>query len=470
MENVYFSLITYLGNNGTFIKQLKNPINLIHKMQEFATSHSLRNGIFDLLSSANIATEQNIELLDYTIDLFNKNGLSSDYYGYHNIDHELEVTYVTLVSAIYSLNKKKFELEDVEYLFASALLHDFDPDKAADRPHEKSVIDFINQDNKIQQLLRDVGIDSSLVCALISRTVYPWSGKIKKDTQEVIQNYLISSSYTRGDTEKQDHFMKLGHFLSISDRIGGYSLGDFSKAMEMAKMNAHASGWHPAFIVRRAVSFFEDMLNNESAMCEQVLNGIPKHMRKNFLDNIVSFMKLRQEEIQIYNKFTYEGLKLVPKIEKNTDHDEFIDALLEIYKELPKPLQFTREDFVESIHDKDTILNTLRIGDSRGPIIGFAKGGPLEKYNFQLKINDENHGKNNTAFLEPLALKNGYWGFHGGREIRQLFLMQVQSQGYEYMTSFALRDVIEYRIKNEPGIEFVKKFDPERWDYYRMTL
>ena len=75
-------------------------------MQEFASSHSLRNGIFDLLSSANIATEQNIELLDYIIDLFNKNGLSSDYYGYHNIDHELEVTYVTLMSAIHSLNKK----------------------------------------------------------------------------------------------------------------------------------------------------------------------------------------------------------------------------------------------------------------------------------------------------------------------------------------------------------------------------
>ena len=154
--------------------------------------------------------------------------------------------------------------------------------------------------------------------------------------------------------------MNLGHFLSICDRIGGYSLGDFSKAMEMAKMNAHASGWHPALIVRRSVSFFEDMLNNESDMCEQVLNGIPKHMRKNFLDNIVSFMKLRQEEIQIYNKFTYEGLKLIPTIEKNTDHDEFIDALLEIYKELPKPLQFTREDFVESIHDKDTIIKNIR--------------------------------------------------------------------------------------------------------------
>ena len=439
-------------------------------MQEFVDSQSLRNGIFDLLVSVDIATEQNIQLLDYTVDLFNKNGLSSDYYGYHNIDHELEVTYVTLMSAINSFKNKKFELVDVKYLFASSLLHDFDPRKASDRPHEKSVIDFINSDEKIQRLLEDAKIDSKLICALILRTVYPWVGEVKTRTETEIKNYLISSSYTRGDTEKQDRFMNLGHFLSVSDRIGGYALGDFSKAMEMAKMNAHASGWHPALIVRRAVSFFEDMLNNESNMCEQVLNGISKHMRKNFLDNIVSFMKLRQEEIQIYNKSTYEGLKLVPTIEKNTNNEHLVESLLEIYKELPKPLQFTREDFVESIHDKDTILNTLRIGDPRGPIIGFAKGGPLEQYNFQLKTGDQNHGKNNTAFLEPLALKNGYWGFHGGREIRQLFLMQVQSQGYQYMTSFAMRDVIQYRIKNEPGIEFVKKFDPERWDYYRMTL
>ena len=439
-------------------------------MHEFANSHSLRDGICDLLASANIATEQNIQLLDYTIDLFNKNGLSSDYYGYHNVDHELEVTYVTLMSAINSFRNKKFEIDDVKYLFASALLHDFDPNKVSDRPHEKSVIDFINNDQQIQKLLQNANIDLNIVRALISRTVYPWSGAVKVETEQTIKNYLNASEYAKNNSKKQEHFFELGHFLSISDRIGGYSLGDFSKAMEMAKMNAHASGWHPALIVRRSVSFFEDMLNNESSMCEQVLNGIPKHMRKNFLDNIVNFMKLRQEEIQVYNKFTYEGLKLVPTIEKNTNHDEFIDALLEIYNELPKPLQFTREDFVESIHDKDTILNTLRIEGPKGQIIGFAKGGPLEKYNFRTKIDDENYGKNNTAFLEPIAIKNGYWGFHGGREIRQLFLMQVQSQGFTYMTSFAMRDVIQHRIDSEEGIDFVKKFDPERWDYYRVRL
>ena len=32
---------------------------------------------------------------DYTIDLFGR-GLGRDYYGYHNINHELEVTYFTV--------------------------------------------------------------------------------------------------------------------------------------------------------------------------------------------------------------------------------------------------------------------------------------------------------------------------------------------------------------------------------------
>lgn len=439
-------------------------------MQEFANPHSLRDAIFDLLSSVELATEENVNLLDYTTELFRKNGLDSDYYGYHNIDHELEVTYVTLMSSIRLYHENKFSLNDIKHLFASALLHDFDPAKLSDRPHEKNVIEFISNDKKIQKLLVNANIDLNLIRALILRTVYPWSGDIKIAAEKQIKKYLEESPITKKEISVQNHFMMLGHFLSISDRIGGYSLGDFSKAMEMAKMNAHASGWHPAVIVRRAVTFFEDMLNNESDMCETVLNGIPKHMRKNFLDNILSFMKLRQEEIQIYNKFTYEGLMLIPTIEKNRNNEELVDALLEIYKELPKPLQFSREDFVESIHEHDTILNTLRVGNAKGPIIGFAKGGPLEKYHFKVDLEDNNYGKNNTIFLEPVAIKNGYWGFHGGREVRQLFMMQAHSMNFKYMTSFAMRDVINYRIKRDQDIEFVKKFDPERWDYYRVKF
>ncbi|MEC7373353.1 MAG: hypothetical protein VX504_01710 [Thermoproteota archaeon] len=438
-------------------------------MQEFANPPSLRNAIFDLLSSVKLATDENVKLLDYTIQLFKNNGLFSDYYGYHNVDHELEVTYVTLLSGIHSLEENYLSKSDLNYLFASALLHDFDPDKSMDKPHEKNVIRFISKDQNIQKLLANANLDQNLICAIISRTVYPWIGDIVTNTEKLIQDYF-SKSEIKDNKERQKHFRDLGHFLSISDRIGGYSLGDFQKAMEMAKMNAHSSSWHPAFIVRRSVVFFEDMLNNEPDMCQRVLNGLPKHMRKNFLDNIVGFMKLRQEEIQIYNQFVYDGLPLVPCIQKSTLSDDILDELLAIYRELPKPLQFTRDDFIESISDPETILNMLRIGDSNGRIIGFAKGGPLEKYNFDLDFEDRNRGKNNTVFLEPVAIKNGYWGFHGGRELRQLFMMQVQSKGYKFMTSFAMRDVIDERKENDKNVVFVKKFDPERWDYFRVTL
>jgi len=438
-------------------------------MQEFANSPSLRNGIFDLLSSVKLATDVNVKLLDYTIQLFKDNGLFSDYYGYHNVDHELEVTYVTLLSGIHALSDGYLTLDDLNHLYASALLHDFDPDKATDKPHEKNVIQFISKDQTIQKLLTDANLDQNLICALISRTVYPWKGDIITNTDKLIQNYF-SKSKIKKDKKQQKHFQELGHFLSVSDRIGGYSLGDFQKAMDMAKMNAHSSSWHPAFIVRRSVSFFEDMLNNESDMCQRVLFGLPKHLRKNLLDNIVGFMKLRQEELQIYNQFVYDGLPLVPCIEKNQISDDVADVLLSIYRELPKPLQFTRDDFIESLNDPETILNTLRVGSVNGPIVGFSKGGPLEKYDFDLKFEDKNRGKNNTVFLEPVAIKNGYWGFHGGREIRQLFMMQVHSKGYKFMTSFSMRDVIEERKKNEKNVVFVKKFDPERWDYFRVTL
>ena len=440
-------------------------------MQEFANIPTLKNAIIDLMTESGIANKQFTMILDYVIDLFEKNNIGTDYYGYHNIDHELEVTYIALQASNLKSENSEFTIDDVKYLFTSSLFHDFDPEKSVDRPHEKNVISFLEKNEIPKKLIMDAGLDINIIKALILRTVYPWNGKIKDDAEIEIKKYLESSPITKGNISLQDHYKKLGWILSLSDRIGGYALGDFSKAMEQAKMNAHASAWSPTLIVKRAVAFFEDMLTNESDMCEKVLNSLPKNLRKNFLDNIVSFMKLRQEEIQIYNRCTYEGLKFVPSIEKlgGKIESEFIDALLEIYKELPKPLQFTRDDFVDSLYDKETILNTLRIDNNKGPIIGLAKGGPLEKYQIS-NVNDINFGKKNTIFLEPVALKMGYWGFHGGSEMRHLFTMQVSTKGYKFLTSFAMRDVITKRKKRHEGIEFVKKFDPERWDYYRTKL
>jgi len=92
-----------------------------------------------------------------------------------------------------------------------------------------------------------------------------------------------------------------------------------------------------------------------------------------------------------------------------------------------------------------------------------------KKYKLREEIRDENYGLGNTIFLEPVALKMGYWGLKGGSEMRHMFIMQAYSMKYKYLTSFALRDVIKARIDKEQA-EFVTQFDPERWDYYRIKI
>jgi hypothetical protein len=236
-------------------------------------------------------------------------------------------------------------------------------------------------------------------------------------------------------------------------------------------MNAHALAWRPSLIIRSAVGYFEELLNTETSMSKAILKVLPKEMRKNFFDTVLSFMKIRQQEITIQADYSYENLKLIPTIENTSMQKDpnFAETLFDIFLELPKPLQFGKENFKESISDPETIVNTLRLNDRNGEIVGFSKGGPLEKYQLREEIKDENFGLKNTVFLEPLALKMGYWGLRGGSEMRHMFIMQAHSMKYDYLTSFALRDVIKARIDKESA-EFVTQFDPERWDYYRIKI
>lgn len=410
-----------------------------------------------------------VEMLDYTIDLFESQGLGRDYYGYHNINHELEVTYVSLLAK--DQKKIRFTNEDIKYLYVAALFHDFDPQKSVDKPHEESVIKFISMDRKLDQLIKTANIDLEIVKVLILRTTYPWSGDMRKNAEIQIKQCFENSDLARNNSQYQQHVMEMGWYLSVVDRISGYALGDFSKAMMMAKMNAHALAWRPSLIVRSAVAYFEELLNKETDMTKEVLKVLSKEMRKNFFDTVLSFMRIRQQEISIQANYAYENLKLVPTIESMTTREDpnFIQTLHDIFMELPTPLQFQKEKFEESVKDSQVIINTLRLNNKDGEIIGFSKGGPLENYNLREEIRDENYGLRNTIFLEPIALKMGYWGLKGGSEMRHMFIMQSHSMKYKYLTSFALRDVIRTRIDKEQA-EFVTMFDPERWDYYRIKI
>ena len=429
----------------------------------------MRNKILNLMVQNGLGDDCYVEMLDFTIDLFESQGLGDDYYGYHNINHELEVTYVSLLAL--KQNKVKFTDEDIKYLYIAALFHDFDPEKNVDKPHEESVIKFILTDRKLRQLIDTTNIDLEIIKVLILRTTYPWSGEFRKNAEGQIKQCFQNSDLTRNNQQYQQHIIEMGEYLSVADRISGYALGDFTKAMEMAKMNAHALAWRPSLIIRSAVAYFEELLNKEPDMVKEIFKILPKEMRKNFFDTVLSFMRIRQQEITIQADYAYENLKLVPTIESMATREEpnFIKTLFEIFLELPAPLQFEKDGFEKSVKDPQIIINTLRLNDKNGEIVGFVKGGPLEKYKLREEIRDENYGLGNTIFLEPVALKMGYWGLKGGSEMRHLFIMQAYSMKYKYLTSFALRDVIKARIDKEQA-EFVTLFDPERWDYYRIII
>ena len=100
----------------------------------------------------------------------------------------------------------------------------------------------------------------------------PWTGQLKQNAEIAIKKCFDSSKITRDKPKKQEHYMWLGWILSIIDRTASYVLGDFSKAMHVAKMNSHALAWHPDVLVQRSVTYFEEMTRNESKMHEMVLN------------------------------------------------------------------------------------------------------------------------------------------------------------------------------------------------------
>ena len=441
-------------------------------MHDSSKDHPLRNKIQELLVSSGIEkTACYNKMLDYTIEIFETQGLGSDYYGYHNIDHELEVTYITLLAATWEKKLQKLDQSDVEYLYTAALFHDFDPQKSIDRPHEESVIQFISLDKELKKLIDESGLDIEIIMALILRTSYPWTGEFKEKPEMLMKECFERSKITRNNPEKQSHYTELGWFLSVADRIGGYAIGDFSVAMEKAKKNAHAFAWHQSTIVRMSVNYFETLLNSESKMCRRILHALPTETRRNFMETVLSFMSLRQEEIRIESKFEYENQKFQTKVDslEERSSDEFINAITSIYNELPQPLQLQKFGFAKSILDTNTILTTLRLSDDNDTIIGYAKGGPLENYQLYAEIEDENYGKQNTIFLEPIAMKLGYWGLGGGTRLRKVFSLLANTKRYRYLTSFALRDLIQKKMGSE-NVEFVAMLDPEHWDYYRVDL
>jgi len=78
-------------------------------LTSIATPSILRKKIMDMGKKNGLTQPCFEKMLDYTIDIFESNGLGTAYYGYHNIDHELEVTLGTLLVCGFVVGKKAFQ-------------------------------------------------------------------------------------------------------------------------------------------------------------------------------------------------------------------------------------------------------------------------------------------------------------------------------------------------------------------------
>jgi hypothetical protein len=452
----------------------------------------IKDKIIELGTAMGLQDKWLDRIIRHAVSEFSKKGLGSDYYGYHNIDHELEAVYFTLLAANGQQKRerkgltrageenKKFSQEDIKYLFIAALFHDYDPLKQSDKPHEDAVEWFIRNDQKIGEFIDAVGIDINIVIALIHRTAYPFKGKIAEQAEKRMYELLKYAGIDENDTKTRKHYYDLGWFLSVSERIAGYSLGSIEHSMELARTNAHALGWHPSRIHEESVKYFS-MLKEEKEMFENVLYSVPDQYQKNFFENIAAFKQAWVNEVDIRNSIRRNKISLIPVVEeiKLSDDDKraldetILEAVVDIYRELHLPIGIKDEQkFKRSLNNTDTILITLRTkrDSTSEQIVGYVKGGPLENYQVRRGTHDENFGKKNTAYMEWISIRPGFWGETGGHVLRIEFLREAKRRGYLYVSSYVHRNVIQQRIKRGENIEVVQRYDPDRLDYYRIDL
>ncbi len=433
----------------------------------------LKNNIIQVGKNLGLSGIWMNKITRHAISEFTKKGLGLDYYGYHNILHELEATYFTLLAASDKNGVNKFDLNDIKYLFLSSLFHDFDPSKRFDKPNEEEVEWFLRKDEKILRWVQEEGLNIDIMIAMIYRTAFPFKGEIAKNATEKMDALFLNEGISDEDKKKKEHYYDLGWFLSVSERVSGYALGNFDRAMELARLNAHGLGWHPCIINRESVKYF-DLLNGEKEMLDRILDSVSLEYKQNFLDNVAKFKDAWTKEIEIKKSLSKNEINLISVVEDcnsiKIDSPTF-NSIINIRNDLSGSLIPTdRREFAKSITDPNTILITLRLREDGNKIVGFVKGGPLEDYQLRRGTIDVNLGKRNTIFIESIYIKSGYWGEKGGHLLRTNLLNQSKKLGYEYVTGYVHRDVLQRRNHRGEIHETVQKYDPDKLDYYRVDL
>jgi len=278
--------------------------NPLSKVMKFSTRYfqsdkkiKLASKIFRLAAEMKIYEKDAKRVVSHVISDFSKNGIDGDYIGYHDITHELEVTYFTMLAAKFHFEQNEFNQNDVNTLFVAALLHDFDPSKEFEKPHNDNIEKYIRNDKDLAKFIVPIGINLNIVIALIYRTTYPFNEKEKEHVLERMQDLFTLAGIHKDDTTTREHYEELGRFLSICDRIAGYTLRDFKDARELARRNAYSMGWNASVINEEIVKYFTT-LKDEKKMLDHVLKGVPDDYRKNLFNNIAEFRRAWENEIR----------------------------------------------------------------------------------------------------------------------------------------------------------------------------
>ena len=202
-------------------------------MQEFANVHSMRNEILSLMTEQKLENDCYLEMLDFTIDLFESQGLGTEYYGYHNINHELEVTYISLLAI--NQEKIQFTEEDKKHLYVAALFHDFDPQKSVDKPHEESVLKFISTDKRLRELLTSAKIDLEIILSTLSEVEKSLPSNLKYDGKTLFIKGEKSDYIDNSNSKVLINFFpnyKIAEVLNAGHWVHAENLNDFIKEIE----------------------------------------------------------------------------------------------------------------------------------------------------------------------------------------------------------------------------------------------
>ncbi|HXV45440.1 MAG TPA: hypothetical protein VD736_02090 [Nitrososphaera sp.] len=467
-------LVNPLANAVPWRLQLYNRIKLfpwwIHYHRGATPQAVLRDRILELGSTIGLQEMWLKRIIRHAVSEFSKKGLGADYYGYHNIDHELEAAYFTMLAAKNQNSANKFSDRDILYLFVAALFHDYDPLKAFDKPNEDSIERFIRGDARIRRFIDEVGLSVNLVIAIIHRTAYPFRGEIAENATRRMEELFTDAGIPKDDAATRKHYAELGWFLSVAERVAGYALGDFEHSKDLARRNAHALGWHPSVINERSAKYF-DLLKDEKEMFDRVMEGMPKEYREVFNGNVETFRDTLMMEQEL-RSLVKDKLRMMSVVEKcGAELDSYVqESILDILRDQPMLVPLDEKNLGKSLKTEGSILITLRINDEVGDIVGFAKGESLEKCRLRRGTKDHNNGKGNTAYLEGIGIKHGFWGETGGHLLRMRFLEEAIKRGYKFVTGYAHRDVIIQRMTRGENIQIVQKYDPDKLDYYRADL